>query len=315
MKNTTKYLIGLSVVLVASNITMHMRFYHLNNNFNQLFNRIYQIDGNINNSIAEISSTVLAAINAENSLVEKFKYEYGKFKDGMIDLNLTVNLKEISSENKYFFSYMLDGKEILTEAKVMTSSVISADVMVPVNQTLDLNFIIENKETKKIESLNDIYAAEEGLVEPFISEYIGGQGFTYHYTGNILELSEAGFSIAYSADEYREDFLEYDYNEEDNREDFLEDVSLYIALNGEVIDSFPMEKSEDPPWPYLEEYTFTFHKYSLKLKPKDKLDIYALAKHLDGYEVKIILEAYELGEDGELNDNRELTEKQKTIIY
>ena len=166
MKSTKRYLIGLSLILIASNIAMYVKLDHFNNRFNELSDWIQHIDGNINNEIANIPSNVAAAINKENSLINKFEYEYGEFKDGMINLTLTINLKETSPGNKYFFSYMLDGKEILTEAKLVTLSTISTDVMVPVDQALDLNFIIDNKDTKKIEPLNYIYAAEEELVEP-----------------------------------------------------------------------------------------------------------------------------------------------------
>lgn len=303
-KKHIKRLTGLLVLLTVTNITTFVKVFNLNNRLDTIFNRVNEIDMNVSNSIANISSNVSAVINEKNSLINNFEYEYGKFKNGMIDIKLTVNPKEISSEDKYFFSYTIDGREELTEAKVTSPSKVSVDILVPIDKSLDINFIIEDKETKEIEILGYIYAFEERLVEPFRFEQING-GYTYHHTNNTLELSKAGYSVT---------FAPYDYRG-DKRDESLEGVSLYVSVNGHVIDKFSMKKSADSFPSHLEDYRFIFDKYTVELKPKDKLEVYALAKHGDGYEVKGIFESLALDKDGNPDHSMGFLEDNKSIIY
>lgn len=292
-------------VLVGLNMFLFFKISDMNSTLESLQYEVSSMNNRLDNSISNISHSVSEAIKKENSLINNFKYEYGEMKNGVVDLNLTVSPKEISSGSDYFFSYNLDGNEKSVVAEINSSSEISADIKIPINQALDVNFIIQDGDIKKIENLNYIYAFEERLIEPFSFNHVG-EGITYHYSNNTVELNKVSYSLTYS---------QHKYGKDDSGDKSLENVSLYVEVNGNVIDTFPMEKSGDPFPSYLDDYRFTFAEYSVELKPKEKLDIYALASHSDGYKVKIILDSFTLDKDGEPDHNVDFEGNGKSIIY
>lgn len=296
--------IALAGLVVINGFTL-LKLYDMNRYIETLQYDVSNLDNNLNNAISQISSSVSEAIKKENSLINSFKYEYGEMKDGLVDLNLTVSPKEISSNMSYFFSYDIDEEEELVEAKVKGTSEITAEIKIPIDKAIDVDFIESDWDNRKIEELNYIYAFSEKLLEPFRLER-SVDGFTYYPADNKVDLNKTGYHLTYFKDDYKEENL---------RGKSLEDVKIYVEVNGDLVDTFKMEKSDDPFPEYIDEYGFTFDKYSLNLKAKDTVEIYALASHSDGYKVKIILDLFGLDENGELDHDMNFFGDGKSIVY
>ena len=291
--------------LVVINGFMFLRLYDMNRYLETLQYEVNNLDNNLNNAISQISSSVSQAIKKENSLVNSFNFEYGKMKDGLVDLNLTVSPKEISSNMSYFFSYDIDGEEELVEAKIKGTSEITAEIKIPIDKAIDVDFIESDRDNRKIEELNYIYAYSEKLLDPFRMER-SVEGFSYNQTDKKLNLNKTGYNLTYFKDDYKEENL---------RGKTLEDVKIYVEVNGNLVDTFSMEKLDDSFPSYVDEYVFNFDKYSLNLKAKDTVEIYALASHSDGYKVKIILDLFGLDENGKLDHDMNFFGDEKSIIY
>ncbi len=296
-------IIGL-IVLILSNLFMFFRLTDLNRKFQDLNHNINRIESSIDNSINNISYSVSEALKTEASIINDFRYEYGKIKDGSVELKLIVKPKEISNESEYFFSYSMSGEEKLVDASVEGTSEIVSNIKVPIKNALEVNFIVEDGDNKKIELLNYIYALEERLVEPFNASF-SSKGIEYFPSNNTLKLY--GISCSF-------DYHKYEYKEYYQKSNSLVNTNVYVSINDKVIDTFPMEKRENP-FPESESYTYTFGEYSINIKAGDKLYIYILAEHEDGYKVRMDIDGFYLAEDGNFGHPMDFMGSEKSIVY
>ncbi len=286
--NSSKSLILTTVGFLAlMNFSLSLQVSRLNDRMDNLFNEIHYMNDRVESSISGISYSVSEALEKESSLINYFKFEYGPINNGKATLKLVASPKEISDESEYFFSYFLDGDERLVEAKIDELSEIVASIEVPIRENLDINFIVKDGDSRKIENLDYIYSLEEKLVGPFEFEN-SGAGFTYLNQSTTVELDGVSYSLIYDQYEYEENYEKQP----------LEDVNLYIEVNGSVVDKFPMERQDNRMHDIMSFYVCTLEKYSLKLEPGDDLKIYALAKHSDGYTVKIIANSLSVDANG-----------------
>lgn len=282
------------IILVILLLTNIFSLFNINSMSDKIDNLDYQISAlsyEIDDSISNISYSVTEALEKESSLINSFDFKHGSMKDGQVSLRLIANPKEISSEREYAFSYNIDGEEKLVDGKVYNTEVI-ADISIPIDKALDVSFIVKDGDKKLIGSSNYIAALEEKLVEPFRFEH-SGEGLGYSPDKNRVDLHKVGYYLTYSS---------YDYQEDSSKE-FLKDVAVNVAIDENVIDSFPMEKEASDFMGESYSYTYTFDKYSLELKRGETLEVYALANHVDGYKVKIILDSLSLNQNGDPDFN------------
>ena len=153
--NSSKSLILTTVGFLAlMNFSLSLQVSRLNDRMDNLFNEIHYMNDRVESSISGISYSVSEALEKESSLINYFKFEYGEINNGKATLKLVASPKEISYESDYFFSYFLDGDERLVEAKIDELSEIVASIEVPIREGLDINFIVKDGDSRKIENLD-----------------------------------------------------------------------------------------------------------------------------------------------------------------
>lgn len=303
-KKINKFIIPLLITSVLINLFMFFKMSNMENKLQSLNNQINNIVSHVDNSINGISYSVSQALKEEASIINDFQFKYGEFKDEYVDLNLSVRPKIISDKNKYYFSYSFeDGKSNTVSATKDDGNKYYANIEVPIKENIQVDFVIDDGNSKTVEDLDYIYNFEERLLSPFDFNRNGGIG--YSYSNNILTLNGVGYSITYNY---------YEYEEDGSTNKSLENVKMYVSVNDNIIDSFPMEEEDNFPR-YLDIYTYKFDEYSVKLSPNDNLEVYAIAEHKDGYKVQITLEQYSLDKKGEPIDNINYREPKFIVIF
>lgn len=276
--------LALLVGIFALNVFSFFNIRNMNHSMNNLKNQINEVNGSLDSSLDNISENVSASLQKEASLINNFRYEFGKMKEGKIDLIFIVNPKEISDESEYSFSYSIDDEEKIVDGIIDGASTIIATTVVPIDSSVEVNFIIKNGDKRKIENLGYWSSFESVLIEAFNFENINN-GMSLSHSDNKVSFDGVGFSINFDASYVNQ----YD-NEKNRNEKSLDGIKIFVAVNGKTKDSFDMEKSDDSTFSSMKTYHYIFEKYSLTLKPKDKLEVYALADHEDGYKVRINLD-------------------------
>lgn len=296
-----RYIGGALVFLIVGNIFMYSKILSFDSRIDNLSNRVEDLHMNISDISDNLHGTVSEALKTEASMINYFNYEHRDMKDGKVSLNLTVSPKEMLDASQYYLAYKLEGKDQIVEAKIKSPIEISADIDVPIDKELDISFIAENSDGRKIEKLDYIAPLADQLLAPF--NYELGNGYTYTPATNTLELGKTDFTLYYSP-------LDYDQDPEGAT---ISDVNLYVQINDDIVDTFPMEKSDDS-FSMNEGYKYTFGKYPLNLKAGDKLDIYAIANHSKGYKVKVMFETFALDENGDQDYGIGNWDDEKSIV-
>lgn len=291
--------------LLISNMLMYYKVSDMKYEIQNLRNQVIGVERSIDSSISNISSSVSYALEKEASLINDFKFVYGDIKNGEVDLQLRVSPKEISQQKEYFFSYSMDGEGRIVDANISGETAMIADIEVPINSHIEVDFIVKDGETRKVETLEHIYPLEERLVEPFRVER-SSSGISYYPSNTTVKLDDISYNLTYSP---------YEYKEGNYRDKSLNNIKLYISVNDDIIDTFTMEKSDEDFPPRLDIYTYSFDQYALKLSNGDNLEIYALVDHEDGYKVRITLDKFSLDEDGEHRYDRGHFGDEKSIVY
>lgn len=277
-KKTNKFIIPLLIVSIGINVFVSSKISNMKNDLRNLQSQVSGIEGNLNSSINNISYSVSEALRKEASIINDFQFKYGDFKDGMVDLNLNVKPKEISADRKYYFSYTCgDNQPQIVPATKDEGNNYYASVKVPIKDDIKVDFIIEHKDTKTVETLNHIYNFEERLLKAYnVRREHGSTSFG----NNILSLKNSSYELSH---------YPYEYDEKESREKeskSIKNASLYLTVNDKIIDSFPMKKDKDPFPSHMNIYKFTFEDYSIDLKDKDIFQLYIIAEHEDGYKIR-----------------------------
>lgn len=288
-KKTNNFVFPLLIVSIVINLFMFIKISNMDSKLQNLNYNINNIESHVDNSINNISHSVSEALKREASVINDFQFEYGEFENGYVDLKLSVKPKTISDINKYYFSYSFGNNKSNTVTAISDDNKYYANIKVPIKENIEVDFIIDDGSSKFVESLNYIYNYEEKLLNPFNLE-CSSNGMSFSHSNNMLNLHNVSYNLTYHNYEYKEDV---------SKKKILEDVKIYVSVNDKIIDSFPMEKAEDYFPEILDAYNYKFDKYSIKLNPNDKLEIYALVQHEDGYKVKIDLDQFSLDEKGE----------------
>lgn len=296
---------GMLVLNVFNSFTIKDMKYSIDN----LRSQIDGVNTTLDDSINDISYSVSEALKKEASLINDFKYEYGVMKDGKIDLSFTVSPKEISHESKYFFSYSVNGEEKVIDGVIDGTSKVIATTNVPVNNSSEINFIVKSGDKREIESLEHLSSFESTLIEPFDFEG-SDSGMSFSYSDNKLSFGSISFKVNFD-NSYMNEYAD----KENERQNSLSGVRLYVAVDEKIKDSFDMTRPDDDFPPFIDTYEYEFDQYSLTLKPKEKLEIYALADHEDGYKVRIVLDTISIDESGRYTYDLDTSRGEKSVVY
>lgn len=247
MKNGWKKfnIIGLSIILVLNIFTLS-KFGRLEGNIQDLSSQIHNVENNINAISDNITSDITDALEKQNSIISDFKYDFNSFSDGKMSLNLKVLPKEYSTEGTYYFSYLLkDGTNNRIKADVNAGNYLVADIDVPFRDGIEINYIEEVDSKRKMEKLYSIDTIEEELLGPFNLEE-GPSTMSFGQT-NDHKLLDNIYMISY----------DFDYNSFEVDEG-IETAELYLSLDGDIIEGFPINKKASISTPDREIYEYHF---------------------------------------------------------
>lgn len=285
-----KFILPLLIGSIAINIFMSSKMSTMEDDLRNLSSQISGIERNFDSSINNISYGVAEALKQEASIINDFQFEYGAFKDNMVDLSLNVKPKEVSAENKYYFSYIYgENKPQIVPATRGEGYNYYANIEVSIKDDIEVDFVIENENsTKTVESLEYIYNFEARLLE----------SYNVDMDSNNTSLSSESVSLNNSS--YRLFHSQYEYKDNEQKKDnSIKSANIYVAINEKIIDSFPMEKDKDPFPPDVNSYEFQFKDYSVSWEKNDIFELYILAEHEDGYTIRFNLEKFGLDANGE----------------
>lgn len=308
-KRWNKIIVGLLALLLALNVLILFKVYNLDTHTEDLALRTAYIENDISNISNNITDDITSALEKENSLINEFKYNIGDIVGKNVSLELKLLPKTYSPENKCYFSLLLnDGTSKLIDTEVNSANYLISTIEVPFQGDIELNYIEETKDGRKIEKLETIYDIEDGLLAPFNSTYSG----QYHFypDNNQFVLGDT-FEIYY-------DFAMSSYKEDKG----IESADIYLSLDGKVLDSLPMKNGKRGPSQdsvyttseNVEVYKYAFKDYRRELKKDDVIEIYAIAKHSKGFKVKIPLGKIS-NDSAEVNMDPEVFENNNSIIF
>lgn len=269
-------IIALSMVLVL-NIYIISKFNRLERNIQDLSSQIYHVDNSIHAISDHITSDIKDLLEKQNSIISDFKYNFNSFDDGKMSLALKVLPKEYSTQATYYFSYLLkDGTTNSVKADVNDGNYLIADIILPLGDGIEINYIEEVGSQRRMEKLDSLGELEEELLEPFNLEE--GPSTMSFGTTNDHRLLDNIYMVSY-------DFT-YDSFEDDEG---IESAEVYLSLDGDIIDTFPMNKKTSISTPSREIYQYHFKNYKLDFQEEDMIDVYAIVTHSKGFKVKLVL--------------------------
>lgn len=287
-ENTNKWIIRILILSLFMNLFMFYRISNIKSSLENLNNQLVAINQNINSSNNNISYSISQALKKEASIINDFQFEFGEFKDGMVDLNLKVKPKKVSSENEYYFSYIHgdDGPK-LTPAIEGEGYIYYASIKVPIKDNIEIDFVIKNNSTNTVESLDYIYNYEQRLLESYDIDIASNNT---SYSGESIVLDNNVYRLTQNQYEYK--------NGEEREKKPIKSANIKVVINGKIIDSFPMKK-EINSFPHeLNIYEFKFQNYSIPIEGDYVFELYILAEHEDGYKIRFNLDKFGLDKEG-----------------
>lgn len=277
-KKTNRLIMPLLIVSITLNFFMFSNISSMKSTLTNLDSQLHYIKRDIDSSINNVSYRISEALKEEASIINDFQYEYGEFKDGKVDLSLSAKPKEITPENKYFFSYSFGNDKFDTITAIKgEGSRYHANIQVPIKSNLEVDFIIDNGDRQIVESLDYIYNFQERLLQSYNARSHNGQT---SYADNTITFKNHSYTISHYA---------YEYKEKENKDvkvKSIESAIINVAVNEKIVDSFPMEKDSEPFPDDTIFYKYTLKDYSTSLKKNDTFEIYILAQHEDGYKIR-----------------------------
>jgi hypothetical protein len=146
---------------------------------------------------------------------------------------------------------------------------------------VDLDFIIDNGVSRKVEKLESIYRPLEKFTTR-LSAYPLGGSMAYDKTKSALVITY-GFELNDMGS--------------DNNEYKLSDVKLSIVVNDKEIATEPMPNIDS------NRYNIQLKDYGIPCKTGDAITVYITAKDNKGFNYSALVEAWKIGENGHLEQS------------
>lgn len=298
-KKTNKFVIPVLIVLLFMNFFLLNKVINIDNRLNHLSSNVNGINDHVSRTLDGLSHDISSKLEKQASIINDFYYEFGSIQDGNVDISLSVSPKSISNDDKFYFSYKIgDSDYSLMEAISSDGINYNSSINIPMKDTLNLNFVIDNGTTKKIEHLENLPAFEWQLLESFRVSTRGG--YSYVNPSKSLSFTNATYGF--------EHFLK---KKDENAS--LRDVSLILKHNDNIIKTYPMEEDPMETHDSYIYYLATIDDFTLKLDTNDTFEIYITAKDIRGFNIKANIDKFTIGNNGDIDSDFDHTEN--IIIY
>lgn len=141
---------------------MYSKIRNLEDRIDGLYNRLDQNHSSLSNSIDSISYNISREMEKEASMINKFSFQYGNIKNRTVDIMLSISPRSVYAGDNFYFSYKYgDAPNKLVEARSNDGINYNAVIIVPIGDELELDFVVDDGNTKKVEKLDSIPSIEE----------------------------------------------------------------------------------------------------------------------------------------------------------
>lgn len=272
------------VGLLCVNVLMYSKIRNLEDRIDKLFNRLDQTRSSLSSSIDGISYNISREMQKDSSMINKFSFEYGNIKNKTVDMVLSISPKSIYAGDRLYFAYKYgEAPNKLVEAQSNDGVNYNAVIVVPIGYEVELDFVVDDGTTKKVEKLDSIPSIEKKLLSSFMVGEIGG--FIYNYPSKGLSFKNATYS--------------FDHHLNSNDEtSSLTDVTLILEHNGDIVKTYPMIIDTAKSHDFFDSYSVTINDFSLKLEIDDIFEVYITAKDKRGFNIKAPIEKFIVDKNG-----------------
>ena len=288
-----------AVVLIASlllNAKTALDLMAMKNQIQNLQNNVNSISHSVQNTVSSSMYRIDEMLKKEASLVNEFKYEYMEHKDKRVDYLLSIKPKVYNQDEKLFFLLKAGkGSSQLIPAETADGVTFTAKVNVSIFDTADLDLVIDDGKSKKTEKLESIYPIAEKFAAQIEARPLGGS----------MRFGSEGIVMSHGFE------LVQHFKSEGNAP-VLKEAVLNIELNGNLIDTIPMEWKDSPEYG---RYHIMFSNYKIPCKVGDSIVIYATAKDDGGFNYKCHMDGWTVEEGGRIGRAPDNFEYGKVEIY
>lgn len=281
-----KGLVFLLIVVIIFNIFLLNKMNYLLNEIRRINDNILSIESNVRNSVSSGIQDLKDIQQQATSILSEFTYEIGDMKDKRYDITLKAKPKEISDEDKFYFSYK-EGEnppkvvEALTNDGITFASAINVSLF----KNIELDFIIHRGNTKYRQTLGPIF-------EPW-----------HKFTAQLsLNPQDGSFKYDNNSESFIFSTSYHMYHYDANNEDISIEIPTYSILkNGEIVEQFDMLKIVDPNRDaphYEDKYLAEIKNYTLHAIPGDIILLQITTSDTNGLNYKVNVDGWEILENG-----------------
>jgi len=287
--------LGLSLLL---NGIIYFELNSVKQEVSSLTNNVNHIESSVSNSISSGMNHINSILQQDASLVSEFKYELGENKDKRVDILLSIKPKSYTKGEKIYFQYRTNSNNpLLIQAESSDDIVFYGETNISIFDSMDIDLIIDNGNTKKVEKLPSISRPADNLTARIIPVPWGGS-MSYD-KGKQAIITTYEFEL-------------HDYGSKD-MDYILSDVNLVIAVNEQVIKEVPMTKKEIDY--NLDRYIIQLKDYAIPSKEDDTVKIYITAKDNKGFNYRSIVAIWKINSKGINNLPVPETEHGQVEVY
>ena len=187
------------LLLVAQNAALFAFAGHLMNRLEQRFTSLEQTVAQTQNivdeSITTVSQEMEYALSQQTSLVSDFYYTLQPAPRGKILLNLRAQLKNYSNGSAVSFSVTEENGETTLIKTTIANNSLSADVTLPICDTVSVGLVITDKMHTQTQALAEIQNISDCLTDHLLLTpdlEIKQQGADLYFSGSLSLINEFG---------------------------------------------------------------------------------------------------------------------------
>lgn len=297
-KKINKFLIPALIVLLCMNFYFFISMKNMENKLDRLFDSLDDTRRSLSNYIEDISYNISKEMEKGASIVNDFSYKYESFKDGNVEIVLSVSPKSISPDDNIYFSYKTGDSPVkLAEGKSNDGVNYNSTINVSIKDDVKIDLVIEQDNTKKIEKLENIRAIEEKLSGSFYA--MESSPFQYKNQSKQIYLKNSIYSLT-------------QYLNNKNEANSLNEVKLIIENNGKIVKTYPMELNLMESDEYCDVYSIDIDEFTLDVDLEDVFKIYITAKDKRGFNIRANIREMTIDKT---NNSIPEFKKEEIIIY
>lgn len=237
-KNIRFFTYGLAVIailsLIGTNVYSVMTMNKMKQSLTNMKTNIKQVSEDLTKQADTIAGSITASMEKQNSLISSFEFIYGDLEltKGLINMQVVVVPKESTNDTKMKITFNTEnGKMKEVTAKKQSDNQFTAKLTLPYDKDYRIGAIISEGNVTKQEYLDWVYNLKDQTQMQVDGAFVDGE-VTY-------SLDKIAVNGLVRVDAYGPSHL----NSETLENDIVSAIA-YVLVNGEVVETFPMEREE-----------------------------------------------------------------------